>query len=140
MISYESNSSALTSDGIVTLGNESQIVNLTVKVTGFDFESIVENIKRMKHEGRKHVIIVVSEIILGSKQLAKDIERETGFETRTTVLGYLQRGGTPSAMDRVSASVLGCNAVEMLINGEYDKMIYFANNQIRSAYQTHTYR
>ena len=100
--------------------------------TGFDFEKIVEDIKRMKHEGRKHVIIVVSENILDSKQLAKDLEKETGFETRTTILGYLQRGGKPSAMDRVSASVLGCNAIDMLENKEYDKMIYFANNQIYS--------
>lgn len=100
--------------------------------TGFDFEKIVDDIKRMKHEGRKHVIIIVSENILDSKQLAKDLEKETGFETRTTILGYLQRGGRPSAMDRVSASVLGCNAVEMLINKDYDKMIYFADNQIHS--------
>ena len=101
-------------------------------VTGFDFEKVVEDIKRMNHEGRKHVIIVVSENILDSKQLAKDLEKETGFETRTTVLGYLQRGGKPSAMDRVSASVLGHHAVEMLCNKEYDKMLYFANNHIHT--------
>ena len=101
-------------------------------ITGFDFASIVENIKCMKHEGRKHVIIVVSENILDSKQLAKDIEKETGFETRTTILGYLQRGGTPSAMDRVVASVLGCNAIKMLEEKRYDEMIYFANNEVHS--------
>ena len=100
--------------------------------TGFDFDVIVEDIKRMKHEGRKHVIIVVSENILDSKQLAKDLEKATGFETRTTILGYLQRGGKPSAMDRVAASVLGYNAIDMLSNKEYDKMIYFLNNHIYS--------
>lgn len=101
-------------------------------VTGFDFNAIVENIKYMKHEGRKHVIIVVSENLLDSKQLAKDIEKETGFETRTTILGYLQRGGTPSAMDRVAASVLGCHAIRLLEEHKCDEMIYFANNEVYS--------
>ena len=63
---------------------------------------------------------------------AKDIEKETGFETRTTILGYLQRGGTPSAMDRVAASVLGCHAIKMLEEKQYEQMIYFANNQVYS--------
>ena len=98
--------------------------------TGFDLDVVVENIKRMKHEGRKHVIIIVSENILDVKQLAKDIESETGFETRATVLGYLQRGGTPSAMDRVTASVLGYSAIEMLENKEYGKMAYFMDNKV----------
>ena len=98
--------------------------------TGFDFEKIVEDIKRMKHEGRKHVIIVVTENILNVKDLAKDIEKETGFETRATILGYLQRGGVPSAMDRVTASVLGYSAIEALKNKNYGKMIYFLNNHV----------
>ena len=99
--------------------------------TGFDLHAIVENIKRMKHEGRKHVIIIVSENILDVKELAKDIETNTGFETRATVLGYLQRGGVPSAMDRVSASILGYNAIDMLMNKEYGKMAYFMNNRVQ---------
>ena len=100
--------------------------------TGYDMESMIENIKRMKHEGRKHVLIVVSENVLNVKDLANEIEQKTGFETRATVLGHLQRGGTPSAMDRVSASVLGYKAVEMLSNKEYGKMIYFNNNHVHS--------
>ncbi len=98
--------------------------------TDFDFAKIVEDIKIMKHEGRKHVIIVVSENILDVKKLAKDIENETGFESRATVLGHLQRGGVPSAMDRVTASVLGYNAIEMLENKDYGKMAYFLNNHV----------
>ena len=102
------------------------------KNTGFDFDAIVENIKRMKHEGRKHVLVVVSENLLDVKQLAKDIEKQTGFETRATVLGYLQRGGVPSAMDRVSASVLGYSGVEYLMKKDYGKMLYFVNNHINA--------
>lgn len=100
--------------------------------TEFDFDKIVNDIRTMKHEGRKHVIIVVSENILNVKELAKNIENETGYETRATVLGYLQRGGAPSAMDRVCASVLGYSAVEELVKKNYGKMLYFVNNHVDS--------
>jgi len=98
--------------------------------TGFDFNKIVDDVNRMKHEGRKHVLIIVSENILDVKDLAKNLENATGFETRATILGYLQRGGVPSAMDRVSASILGYSAVELLTKKEYGKMVYFMNNRI----------
>lgn len=98
--------------------------------TGCNLDSIIEDIKRMKHEGRKHVIIVVSENLLDVKELAKQIEAATGFETRATVLGHLQRGGTPSAMDRVTASVLGYSAIELLEKKEYDNMVYFLNGHV----------
>ena len=101
-------------------------------VNGYDVDKIIEYVKRMKHEGRKHVIIVASENILNVKELAKKIEEATGFETRATVLGYLQRGGTPSAMDRVTASILGYSAIDMLIKKEYGKMVYFVNNHVES--------
>lgn len=100
--------------------------------TSYDFDKIVENVKRMKQEGRRHILIVVSENILDVKKFAKDIEESTGFESRATVLGHLQRGGHPSAMDRVSASVLGYNALELLINNQAGKMVYFLNNKVES--------
>ena len=98
--------------------------------TGYDFDKIVEDVKRMKHEGRKHVIIVVSERILDVNELAKNIENATGFESRATVLGHLQRGGVPSAMDRVTGSVLGYKALELLMNKETGKMVYFLDNHV----------
>lgn len=101
-------------------------------INGYDVEKIIEDVKRMKHEGRKHVIIVASENILNVKELAKNIEEVTGFETRATVLGYLQRGGTPSAMDRVTASILGYSSIDMLMKKEYGKMVYFVNNHVES--------
>lgn len=98
--------------------------------TGYDFDKIVEDVKRMKHEGRKHVIIVVSERILDVNELAKNIENATGFESRATILGHLQRGGAPSAMDRVTGSVLGYKALELLMNKETGKMVYFLDNHV----------
>ena len=100
--------------------------------TEYDFDKIVEDVKRMKEEGRRHILIVVSENLLDVKQFAKDIEKNTGFESRATVLGYLQRGGSPSAMDRVSASVLGYNALELLLNNQSGKMVYFLNNKVET--------
>ncbi len=99
-------------------------------VIGYDMDKIIEDIKRMKHEGRKHVLIVVSENILDVKELAHTIESQTGFETRATVLGYLQRGGVPSAMDRVTASILGHSAIEALIDKKYGEMVIFRNNRV----------
>ena len=98
--------------------------------TGYDFDKIVEDVKRMKHEGRKHVIIVVSENILDVNDFAKKVEAATGFESRATVLGHLQRGGIPSAMDRVTGSILGYKAIEMLMNKESGKMVYFVDNHV----------
>lgn len=98
--------------------------------TGFDFDKIVEDVKRMKHEGRRHVLIIASENILDVNELAKNIEKETGFESRATILGHLQRGGTPSAMDRVTGSILGYKSLELLMNKESGKMVYFLDNQV----------
>ena len=96
---------------------------------GYDIEKISEDIKRMKHEGRKHVLIVVSENVLDVKELARTLESQTGFETRANVLGHFQRGGSPTAMDRFRASVLGSEAVKYLLNGESDKMLYLSNKE-----------
>ena len=65
-------------------------------------------------------------------ELAKEVEKNTGFETRANVLGHFQRGGNPTGMDRFRASVLGCEAVKYLLNGESDKMLYLSNKEVRS--------
>jgi len=91
-----------------------------------------KDIIRMKEEGRRHVLVVVSENILDCYELAKKIEKNTGFETRANVLGHFQRGGTPTAMDRFRASVLGSEAVKYLISGKKDIMLYLSNKEIKS--------
>jgi len=62
--------------------------------------------------------------------VAKEIETATGIESRVTVLGYLQRGGTPVAYDRVLASQFGTAAAGMLASGEYGKMVALQNNEV----------
>lgn len=100
--------------------------------TEFDEEEMYKEIIAMKEEGRRHVLIIVSENILDSNELAKRIEENTGFETRANVLGHFQRGGHPTAMDRFRASVLGSEAVKFLLEGESDKMLYLSNKEVKS--------
>jgi 6-phosphofructokinase 1 len=65
-------------------------------------------------------------------RVAKDIQAETGMETRATVLGYVQRGGIPSASDRVLATSLGTAAAKLLAKGKYGRMVALNGNEIDS--------
>ncbi len=95
--------------------------------TVLDEERMFKDIIKMREEGRRHVLIVVSENILNCHELAKKVEQNTGFETRANILGHFQRGGTPTAMDRFRASVLGSEAVKCLLDGESNIMLYMSN-------------
>ena len=99
--------------------------------TPLDIDNMYKEIIAMKEEGRRHVLIIVSENILDCNKLASDIQENTGFETRSNTLGHFQRGGSPTAMDRFRASVLGSEAVKHLLNGESGKMLYLANKEIK---------
>ncbi len=101
------------------------------KETHYDEQVIFKEIREMKKEGRRHVLVVVSENIIDVEKLKLNIERETKFQTRTSVLGHLQRGGIPSAMDRFSGSLLGVEAVKMLLNKEDGMITYLKGNKIK---------
>ena len=100
--------------------------------TKLNEEEMYKEIISMKEEGRRHVLIIVSENILNPYELATKIEKNTGFETRANILGHFQRGGNPTAMDRFRASVLGSEAVKYLMNGDSDKMLYLSNKEVKS--------
>jgi len=87
------------------------------KETGFNKESIFKQVAYAKSIGKRHLIIVVAENITDVFQLAREVEQHSGYESRATVLGYIQRGGTPCAFDRILASKMGSFAVELLKNG-----------------------
>lgn len=93
-----------------------------------------EIVKRLNHgirRGKKHNIIVVAEGAGSAFDVAKEIQQRTNMEdTRVTVLGHVQRGGSPTAFDRVLASRMGSKAVELLLEGTAGKMIAIQNNQI----------
>jgi len=71
-------------------------------------------IKQSHNNGRRHALVVVTENMLNVLDFAKDIEKTTGYETRATILGHVQRGGNPVGFDRVLATEMGEYAVELL--------------------------
>lgn len=86
--------------------------------SGFDEEEIIATLNKSKAADKKHAIVVITEHITDVNELAKRIEIATGFETRANVLGHMQRGGRPTAQDRVLATRMGIKAVELLIEGK----------------------
>lgn len=88
--------------------------------TGYNETEILERIQKAKNQGKRHLIVVVAENITDVNQLAKKIQTNTGYDARATVLGYIQRGGSPSAFDRVLASKMGILAVELLKEGKHN--------------------
>ena len=85
--------------------------------TGLDKELLISNLQDGIKKGKKHAIIALTELMMDANVLAKEIEAATGRETRATVLGHIQRGGCPSAFDRVLASRMGNYAVHLLLEG-----------------------
>lgn len=95
-----------------------------------DFDKVIKRLKRGYQRGKKHSIIVLAEGVDNGFSYAKKIEDATGMDTRVSVLGHIQRGGTPTASDRVLASRLAGKSVELLLAGKAGKMVGIQNNQI----------
>jgi len=92
---------------------------------------IIENLKQWKKEKKKHVMIILSENIYPSaSMLAEKIEKETGYECRAEVLGRIQRGGSPSASDRVLAARLGAHAIDLIMEGKGGLCVGLVNNKV----------
>ena len=79
-------------------------------------EVLFRKLRKMKAQNKSHAIIIVSENLYDIRELAKKIEAETNFDTRTEVLGRLQRGGSPSAEDRVLAARMGARSIDIVMN------------------------
>ncbi|MBQ7965386.1 MAG: 6-phosphofructokinase [Ruminococcus sp.] len=84
---------------------------------------VISKIYDQKSTGKKHFIIVVAEGVGGVEDLAKYIEKRTGIETRATILGHVQRGGSPTLRDRVIATAMGADAVRLLEKGIGNRVI-----------------
>ena len=104
----------------------------------FDIHRIGDAIINRLKKGKPYSIVVVAEGIptLGGKKaaqyIAEEIEYETGFETRETVLGYIQRGGGPTAFDRNLATRMGGHATELIANGQFGRMVSLQGSEITS--------
>jgi 6-phosphofructokinase 1 len=97
----------------------------------YDLKSMVNDIRQGHKKGKISWIIVVAEGADSAANIAKQITDLTGYDTRITVLGYLQRGGSPTAMDRILAASFGKAAIDALVNGESDKMVAISANKIK---------
>lgn len=89
----------------------------------FDEQKIVNHIIENRKRGKKHHIIINAEGIGHSASMAKRIEAATGVETRATILGHMQRGGSPTCKDRVYASTMGALAVDLLCEGKSNRVV-----------------
>lgn len=85
--------------------------------TGLDKEKLLNDLKQNRLAGRRHAIVVISENMTDVHELAKEVEAFSGYECRATILGYVQRGGTPTPEDRLLAARLGKYAVDLLKEG-----------------------
>ena len=99
---------------------------------GFDLAKIANQIKNHR-EGKRHTLVVVAEGAASASDVASSIKLLAGHEVRISVLGYIQRGGSPSALDRILAAEFGKKAVDLLMEGESDCMIGIKSMKIETS-------
>lgn len=98
----------------------------------FSMADIIHKLERGVARGKKHSIILVAEGAGRGMEIGQYLAEHTGFEVRVTVLGHIQRGGAPSAKDRVLASLLGAHAVDLLRQGSSGKMAATQNGTLQA--------
>ncbi len=96
--------------------------------SGLNKEKLLEDLKQNRLAGRRHAIVVISENMTDVHKLAKEVEAYSGYECRATILGYVQRGGTPTPEDRLLAARLGKYAVDLLKEGVTGVAVGVKNN------------
>ncbi|MGM0903394.1 MAG: 6-phosphofructokinase [Bacillota bacterium] len=95
-----------------------------------DIKEIAQRLKSGQERGKKHSIIIVAEGVMSGYEAGKQIKQETDMDTRVTVLGHVQRGGSPTVTDRVLASRLGARAVELLLEDKGGRAVGIEKNQL----------
>ena len=95
----------------------------------YDEQEIINHIIESRKKGKTHHIIINAEGIGHSTSMARRIEAATGIETRATILGYMQRGGNPTAIDRYYASMMGAYAVDIMIQGKTNRVVGYKHGE-----------
>ena len=95
----------------------------------YDEQKLINNIINNRKRGKKHHIIINAEGIGHSTSMARRIEAATGVETRATILGHMQRGGSPTCKDRVYASMMGAYAVDLLAEGKTNRVVGYKDGE-----------
>lgn len=96
----------------------------------FSIEEICDKLRRGHRRGKQHSIIVVAEGAASGLEIAEQVKERTGFDTKVAILGHVQRGGMPTAFDRILASCLGARAVQLLMSGASRRMVGMIDGQI----------
>ena len=94
-----------------------------------DEQSLINRVIENRKRGKKHNIIINAEGSGHSASIAKRIEAATGIETRATILGHMQRGGTPTCKDRVYASIMGAKAAMLLAEGKSNRLVAYKHGE-----------
>lgn len=94
-----------------------------------DEQALINRIIANRKQGKKHNIIINAEGIGHSASMARRIEAATGIETRATILGHMQRGGTPTCKDRVYATIMGAKAVQLLCEGKSNRLVAYKHGE-----------
>ncbi|MFD0897594.1 6-phosphofructokinase [Loigolactobacillus binensis] len=98
----------------------------------FDMQAIADKIRAGRNRGKKHSLIILAEGVMHADEFADELAKFGDFHTRVTVLGHVQRGGSPTARDRVMASQMGAYAVDLLLQGKGGLAVGVENNKIVS--------
>ena len=93
-------------------------------------DSIVRKINATKNNGKKHFIVIVAEGVGGVDEIAKQIMAATGIDSRATVLGHVQRGGNPTLRDRLRATQMGYEAVQLLHQGKGNRVVAYKGSSV----------
>ncbi len=96
----------------------------------FDIDEVCKKVINGRNRGKLHHIIVLAEGVGNAYDVSKEIDAKTGIDTRVTILGHIQRGGTPTTFDRIIASKMGRDAVELLLEGRSGKALGIKCNEI----------
>lgn len=97
----------------------------------FDIDKdVIGVINKGKERGKKHNIVIVAEGVGKVVELAHTIEEKTGIESRATILGHVQRGGSPTVRDRVVASQMGAKSVELLLEGKSNRIVCMQKSEV----------
>lgn len=93
-------------------------------------KDVIGVINKGKERGKKHNIVIVAEGVGKVVELAHTIEEKTGIESRATILGHVQRGGSPTVRDRVVASQMGAKSVELLLEGKSNRIVCMQKSEV----------
>lgn len=105
--------------------------SIIVPEVEYDIErDVIARIREFQKTGKKHFVVIVAEGVGGTAEIARKIEAETGVESRATILGHVQRGGSPTARDRIMASQMGSRAVDLLTQGIGNRVVGIRDNKI----------